>query len=99
MDTQITGAVYAAVMIVVIVGVDLAFFRGRFWERLIVNIGMVLVFGALYLRFFGRSRSPICRGICALIPEKILSLSATVDGSRLFPGRWGISRPTAARHP
>ena len=38
-------------MTVVIVGVDIAFFRHRFWERLIVNIGIVLVFGAFYLRF------------------------------------------------
>jgi hypothetical protein len=29
----------------------LAFFRGRFWERLMVNIGIVLVFAAFYLRF------------------------------------------------
>ena len=31
--------------------VDFVFFRNRFWERLIVNIGIVLVFGAFYLRF------------------------------------------------
>jgi hypothetical protein len=39
-------------MAAVIVGVDLAFFRDRFWERLAVNVGIVLVFGAFYLRFF-----------------------------------------------
>jgi len=38
-------------MIVVIVGVDLLFFRDRMWERLIANIGIVLVFIALYFRF------------------------------------------------
>ena len=38
-------------MIAVIVGVDLLFFRNHFWERLIVNIGIVLVFAAFYLRF------------------------------------------------
>jgi len=38
-------------MVIVIVGVDLLFFRGRFWERLLVNIGIVLVFAAFYLRF------------------------------------------------
>jgi type IV secretory pathway VirB2 component (pilin) len=43
---------YLVVMVAVIVGVDLAFFRNHFWERLAVNIGIVLVFGAFYLRFF-----------------------------------------------
>jgi type IV secretory pathway VirB2 component (pilin) len=44
-------ALYVAVMIAVIVGVDLAFLRSRFRERLIVNIGIVLVFAAFYLIF------------------------------------------------
>ena len=39
------------VLIVVVVGVDVLFFRHRFWERLIVNIGIVMVFAAFYLRF------------------------------------------------
>lgn len=39
------------VMIAIIVGLDLLFFRHRFWERLIVNIGIVLVFAAFYWRF------------------------------------------------
>ena len=38
-------------MIVVIVGIDLLFFRGRFWPRLIANVGIVLVFIAFYLRY------------------------------------------------
>ena len=42
---------YLVVMIAVVVGVDLLFFKNRFWERLIVNIGIVLVFAAFYLRF------------------------------------------------
>jgi len=45
---------YVVAMIAVIVSVDFAFFRERFWERLIVNIGIVLVFGAFYLRFLMR---------------------------------------------
>jgi len=43
--------VYILVLVAAIVGVDLAFFRNRFWERLMVNIGIVLVFAAFYLRF------------------------------------------------
>lgn len=39
------------VLIAVVVGADVLFFRHRFWERLIVNIGIVMVFAAFYLRF------------------------------------------------
>lgn len=45
---------YVAAMAAVIVGVDLMFFKDRFWERLVVNIAIVVVFGAFYLRLFGR---------------------------------------------
>jgi len=38
-------------MVAVIVAVDLLFFRNRFWERLTVNVGIVLVVAAFYLRF------------------------------------------------
>ena len=55
MGRQVAGVLYAVAMVAVIVGVDLAFFRNRFWERLMVNIGIVLVFGAFYLRFLRRS--------------------------------------------
>jgi hypothetical protein len=39
------------VLIAVVVSVDLLFFRNRFWERLIANVGIVLVFAAFYFRF------------------------------------------------
>ncbi len=42
---------YILVLITVVVSVDLLFFKNRFWERLMVNIGIVLVFAAFYLRF------------------------------------------------
>ena len=51
MTKSMSGVFYVAVMIAVIVGVDLLFFKNRFWERLIVNIGIVLVFAAFYFRF------------------------------------------------
>ena len=51
MERQIVVALYVLAMVAVIVGADLAFFRNRFWERLIANIGIVLLFGAFYLRF------------------------------------------------
>ena len=52
MDTnKLTVGVVIVVMIAIVVSVDLLFFKNRFWERLIVNIGIVLVFAAFYLRF------------------------------------------------
>jgi len=51
---QAAGALYVVAMAAVIVGVDLVFFRNRFWERLTVNIGIVLVFAAFYWRFLRR---------------------------------------------
>jgi hypothetical protein len=51
---QVAVALYVPAMVAVIVGVDFAFFRNRFWERLIVNVGIVLVFMAFYLRFLRR---------------------------------------------
>ena len=51
MGRQVTVVLYVVAMIAVIVGVDFMFFRNRFWERLIVNIGIVVVFAAFYLRF------------------------------------------------
>jgi hypothetical protein len=45
------AVLYVVAMVAVIAGADLAFFRDRFWERLMANIGIVLVFAAFYLRF------------------------------------------------
>jgi len=54
MTRNMSVALYTVVLIVVVVSVDLLFFRHRFLERLIVNIGIVLVFAAFYLRFLKR---------------------------------------------
>jgi hypothetical protein len=54
MSRTVVLGFYVAAMVVVIVGVDVVFFRHRFWERLMVNIGIVLVFGAFYFRFLSR---------------------------------------------
>jgi hypothetical protein len=55
MGRPVALAVYGVAMIAVIVSVDLALFRNLFWGRLAVNVGIVLVFAAFYLRFFRRS--------------------------------------------
>jgi TM2 domain-containing membrane protein YozV len=54
MSRQIVSALFIVAMVGTIVGVDLLFFRYRFWERLMVNVGIVLVFAGFYLRFVGR---------------------------------------------
>jgi hypothetical protein len=54
MGRQVTLALYVVAMAAVIIGVDFEFFRNRFWERLTVNIGIVLVFAAFYFRFLRR---------------------------------------------
>ncbi len=51
MNRSIAVILYVLLMIGLIVGVDIAFFRDRLWERFIANIGIVLVFVAIYFRF------------------------------------------------
>jgi type IV secretory pathway VirB2 component (pilin) len=55
MGRPIAVRLYVAVMIAAIVGVDLTFFRNHFWERLMVNVGLVAVFAAFYFRFLRAS--------------------------------------------
>jgi len=54
MNRQVAAVLYVVAMVAVIVGVDFAFFRNRFWERLAANIGVVLAFAAFYWRFLRR---------------------------------------------
>lgn len=51
MRSQAVHVVYVLVLAAVIVAVDVLFFRNRFWPRLAVNVGLILVFGAFYFRF------------------------------------------------
>ena len=45
---------YVLILVAVVVAVDVLFFRHQFWERLIADVGIVLVFVALYLMFGSR---------------------------------------------
>ena len=54
MGKQAAAVLYVLAMIAVVVGVDILFFRHHFWERLAVNVGIVLVFVAFYFRFLKR---------------------------------------------
>ncbi len=55
MGSRVTIALYVLAMIAVVVGVDVLFLRHDFWARLLVNIGIVLVFVLIYFRFLKRS--------------------------------------------
>jgi hypothetical protein len=54
---RLLPVLYVLAMVAVVVGVDVLFFRSRPWERLMVNIGIVLVFGAFYLRCSATARA------------------------------------------
>jgi hypothetical protein len=51
MGRQAVTVLYVLAMVAVVVGVDILILRHQFWPRLIANVGIVLVFGAFYLRF------------------------------------------------
>jgi hypothetical protein len=51
---QVAVALYVLALVAVVVSVDILFFRHQLWERLAVNIGIVLVFVAFYFRFLKR---------------------------------------------
>jgi hypothetical protein len=51
---QAAVVLYVLALVAVVVGVDILFFKHHFWERLIVNVGIVLVFAAFGLRFLKR---------------------------------------------
>jgi hypothetical protein len=51
MRSQMTTALYVGLMAAAIVAIDVLLFKDRFWERLTVNVGIVLVFAAFYFRF------------------------------------------------
>jgi hypothetical protein len=55
MARQVTVVLSIVLLAAVVVGVDFLFLRNRFWERLMVNIGIVSVFAAFYLRFLKHS--------------------------------------------
>jgi hypothetical protein len=54
MGRQAAVVLYVLAMVAVVVGLDILFFRNHFWPRLIVNVGIVLVFLAFYFGFLKR---------------------------------------------
>jgi len=51
MARPMIAVTYVVAMIAVIVALDVLIFRNHFWERLMANIGIVLLFVAFYFRF------------------------------------------------
>lgn len=55
MGSRAAVILYMLALVGVVIGVDVLFFRHHFWGRLTVNVGIVLIFAAFYLRFLKRS--------------------------------------------
>jgi len=51
MGRQTANVLYVLVMVAVVVGVDVLFFRNLFWQRLISNIAIVAAFVTCYFLF------------------------------------------------
>jgi hypothetical protein len=51
MNRQALIALYVLAMVAVIVGVDVAFLKDLFWQRLSANVAIVVIFLAFYLMF------------------------------------------------
>jgi hypothetical protein len=51
---QAAVVLYVLALVAVVVGVDVLFLRHHFWARLLVNVGIVVVFAVLYLAFLKR---------------------------------------------
>jgi hypothetical protein len=51
MGKTATVVLYVIALVVVVVGVDVLFFRHHFLARLMANVGIVLLFAAFYMAF------------------------------------------------
>jgi hypothetical protein len=52
---QAVVVLYVLAMVVVVVVVDVLLLRHQFWPRLLVNVGIVVVFAGVYVRFLKRA--------------------------------------------
>ena len=51
MHGRAVTVLHVLALVMTVVGTDILFFRHHFWARLLVNVGIVLVFVAFFLRF------------------------------------------------
>lgn len=54
MGSKVAVGLYVIAMVAIVVSVDILFFRGNFWGRLIANVGIVSVFVVFYFVFLKR---------------------------------------------
>jgi type IV secretory pathway VirB2 component (pilin) len=54
MGRRAAVVLYVLALVIVVVGVDILFFRNHFWARLMANVGIVLVFAAFGVRYLRR---------------------------------------------
>jgi len=54
LKSHTVAALDVLLMVATIVAVDLLFFKNRVWARLMVNVGIALVFAAFYFGFRNR---------------------------------------------
>jgi hypothetical protein len=95
MGRRAAVALYVLAMVGVVVGVDVLFLRMLFWERLIVNVGIVLVFVVVYFRFLKRplaARDVRFRGGS---PDRIRTGVTALRGRRPRPLDDGAEHGTA----
>ena len=68
MGIRTAVVLYLLALVAVVVGVDVLFFRHHVLERLIVNIGIVLVFAAFYSSTANLNQRS--SGVTAVSPKK-----------------------------
>ena len=71
---------YVVALVAVVVGVDVLFFRNRFWLRLMVNVGIVLVFVGVLLEI-----SEACMSASAPTRGRVLSVKNALGYFLLKP--------------
>lgn len=54
MRRQVGIVLYVLAMVAIVVVTDVLFFQHHIWERLLVNVGIVLVFGLFHVVFLKR---------------------------------------------
>jgi hypothetical protein len=76
---QAAVVLYVLALVAVVVGVDVLFFRNQFWERLIANVGIVLVFAAFLFQ----------------VPEASMSAAAAIRLTQLHGSLTGPPQVSA----
>jgi uncharacterized membrane protein len=85
---------YVLALVAAVVCVDVVFFRHQFAERLIANVGIVLVFAAFYVVFVRRSSAPLTQPGWTVSGIRPVYDVGDVTRSTV---RWAMTRPGLVR--